>query len=169
MNYEIYSKDDIEKKKISPKPGNFIVTHGGGFDDLLIHIFTNSRWNHAALVISSEGTIIELETTGIRKRTLNEYPGGDFYLVDVELSEEDRAQTVAYAQAMLKRHEKYGFLTIISIILKIITHSRLIIKLDGTLICSEFVANALSEGGIIWDKDTSLITPADLYQKFINH
>jgi hypothetical protein len=72
---------------------------------------------------------------------------------------------------MTKKHAKYGFLTIATIIFKIITKSRLIIKRDGTLICSEFVARALAQGGLIWDKDPSLITPADLYKKFVmkNH
>jgi hypothetical protein len=167
MKHTTYSKHDIETKKISMKPGNFVVTHHSGFMDSLIHFFTRSRWNHAALVIASDGTLIELQTHGIQKRNIDTYPVEDYFLIDIEMSDEDRQQAVAYAQFMLKKHEKYGFLTVATIALKIVTHSRLVIKLDGTLICSEFVANALSVGGIIWDKDTSLITPADLYRRFV--
>lgn len=169
MKYKTYSHDDFKNKKIILKPGNFIVTHSNNLFDLLIHLFTGSPWNHAALIVSANGTLIELEESGIRERSIKEYANTKFHLIDIALSPEDRKQIVAYAKYMLKKHARYGFLTIISIIFKIITHSRLIVKLDGTLICSEFVANALSEGGIIWDKDTSLITPSDLYQKFIHN
>jgi hypothetical protein len=167
MKYKTYTQTELKKKKITPKPGNFIVTHTSSFLDTLIHIFTGSRWNHAALVVSSRGDLIELESSGIRKNTLKTYSSTQFHLVDVELSKIDRKQIVTYAQYMLKKHPTYGFLTVTSIAFKILTHSRLVVKLDGTLICSEFVAKALAEGGIIWDKDTSLITPGDLYNKFM--
>jgi uncharacterized protein YycO len=167
MKYKTYSQDELKKKKIVPKPGNFIVTHTSSFLDTLIHIFTGSRWNHAALVVSANGNLIELESSGIRKNTLKAYSSTQFHLVDVELSKEDRKQVVTYAKYMLKKHASYGFLTVASIAFKIVTHSRFVIKLDGTLICSEFVAKSLAEGGIIWDKDTSLISPGDLYNKFV--
>lgn len=167
MKHTTYSKHDIDNKKVVMKPGNFIVTHGSGFMDSMIRFFTRSRWNHAALVVSSDGTIIELLTRGIKKGSIHKYSPDDCYLVDIEMRDEDRKQAVDYAHFMLKKHEKYGFLTIATIALKIITRSRLVIKFDGTLICSEFVADALSEGGIIWEKDTSLITPADLYRRFV--
>ena len=167
MKFISYSKEHFEKKKLHLKPGNFIVTTGGGFIDRLIQFSTMSKWNHAALVIDSKGTVIDVIGTGIRKLPLSTFSQNDYHIVNVEMSDEDRKQVVAYAAFMLKKHAKYGFVTIASIVLKILTHSRLVIKLDGTLICSEFVANALAEGGVIWDKDTSLITPADLYNKFI--
>ncbi len=167
MRYKTYSKLDVDNKKVELKPGNFIVTHGTGIMDRMIQIFTNSHWNHAALVVSSSGETIESVSKGIRKNNLKEYGVNELYLIDAEMSEEDRKQVIEYAHFMLKKHSQYGFLTIASIAFKIITHSRLVIKLDGTLICSEFVAKALEEGGVIWDKDGSLITPADLYLKFV--
>ena len=168
MNHKTYSKYDIENQKIKLKPGSFIVTHSDSFMDLFVHIFTNSRWNHAALVASADGAIIELETKGIQKKAIKEYPAKDYYLIDIAMSDEDRKQVIEYAHFMLKKHAKFGFLTIATIFFKIITKSRLVVKLDGTLICSEFVAKALAQGGVIWDRDTSLITPADLYKKFVN-
>ena len=99
--------------------------------------------------------------------TINEYDPQDIYIVRVDMDEEDRKQVTDYAKAIFKRHEKYGFLTIASITFKTMTKSRLVLKLDGTLICSEFVANALARGGVIWYKDASLITPADLYHRLV--
>lgn len=167
MKYTIFAKQDFNKNKSALTPGNFVVTHGNDFFDTLIHIFTMSYWNHAALIVETNGTLIELTTGGIRKKNIADYPPKDIHIVAIDMSNEDRKQVREFAEVMLKRHPTYGFLTIASIALKIMTMSRLVIKLDGTLICSEFVARALAQGGIIWDKDPSLITPADLYTTFI--
>jgi len=167
VKYKLFTKKHVESQEVQLQPGNFIVTSSNSLFDKITHIVTLSRWNHAGLVTDSNGTIIELETHGIQKSNISEYSKKDYYVVDVDMSKEDRKQTVSYAEYMLKEHSEYGFLTILSIMFKILTHSRLVIKLDGTLICSEFVAKALAEGGVIWDKDTSLITPADLYKKFV--
>lgn len=168
MHFRHFTKKDVDEKKEQVKPGNFIVTLGGNdWFDTLERIFTMSPWNHSALIVDSDGTIIELLTKGIRKNNLSEYPPEKVHIVDIEMSHEDRQQVVQYAKFMLKKHDTYGWLTIASIAFKIITKSRLVVKLDGTLICSEFVARALSQGGVIWDKDPALITPADLYNMFI--
>lgn len=161
------TKTKHPKEKADVEAGNFIVIHGHDFIDKLIQIFTMSHWNHAALVVFTNGTIIELHTNGIKKNNISEYDAQDIHIVDIDMSVEDRKQVVKYADFMLKKHESYGFMTIVSIAFKIITRSRLIIKFDGTMICSEFVARALSQGGVIWEQDPALITPADLYNRFI--
>jgi uncharacterized protein YycO len=167
VRYNIYSRKDLLDRNYQLKAGNFIVTHGTGFIDRIIRLTTLSRWNHAALVVDGNGTLIELEAQGIRAVDISKYPADEFQIIDIEMSDEDRQQVVDYANFMLSKHSKYGFLTILTIALKIITRSRLVVKLDGTLICSEFVAKALAEGGVIWEKDTSLITPKDLWEKFV--
>lgn len=167
MAYHLYSREDIDNHKVTPQPGDFIVTHGKSFFSWLIRFATFSRWNHAALVVTTDGTIIEALGNGLRQNAITKYPADQFHLMRVELSDSDREQVVAYAEAMLKRHPKYGFLDIATIALKILTHARFVIKLDGTFICSEFVAKSLAQGGVIWYKDTSLITPADLYRRFV--
>jgi hypothetical protein len=167
MKCQIYNRQDLLSEKLPLLPGDFILTHGGGLFDQLIQIFTRSPWNHVALIIDREGSIVELVEQGIRRHHLGKYDACEIFLVRTDFGEQDRSEIVSYAIEMLRRHEKYGFFQIASIALKIITKSRLIIKLDGTLICSEFVANALARGGVIWDSDTSLITPADLYRKLV--
>ena len=167
--YKIYTKKDLDNKKFELKPGNFFVTHGHDFFDVITQIFTVSHWNHAGLVTDAKGTIIELTTKGIKKKHISEYNKEDMYVVDIHMSHDDRMEIVDYAHTMLRRHATYGFLTVVSIAFKILTKSRVVIKLDGTLICSEFVAKALEHGGVIWNKDTSLITPGDLYNQFVNH
>ncbi len=147
-------------------PGDFIVTHGNDIFDKGIQLFTSSPWNHAAIIIDNDGTIAELTSKGIEQNNISKYDAKERFVVHMDFSDEDRGEVLTYAKYMLAKHDAYGFLTIISIGFKILTKSRLVVKLDGTLICSEFVARALSEGGLIWPKDPSLITPADLYNFF---
>jgi hypothetical protein len=158
----VMSKAQVETSR-DVVPADFIVTHGSGLEDALIRFMTRSRWNHAALIAGADGTIIEATGRGIKRDNIRKYRRRDYYLVRLEMEADDRAEAVAYANAMADRHERYGYLTIFAIVLRIVTRLRLVIKVDGTLICSEFVARSLSQGGRIWYKDTSLITPADLY------
>lgn len=149
-------------------PGDFIVTHDDGPIDRLIQLATRSHWNHSALIVSPDGDLVELVGQGIRRSHISKYDKKNLYLVRLDsLSDEDRRQIVHYADVMVERHQRYGYLTIATIVVKILTRSRLVIKLDGTLICSEFVGKALAHGGQVWEQDTSLITPADLYNRYV--
>lgn len=167
MAHLVLSKQQVEQQAAPLAPADFIVTHGSGVFDRLIQAFTRSTWNHAALIVAADGTIVEALGSGIKQGNISKYHAKDFFLVRVELSDEDRAQVCAYAAIMNDRHAKYGYLTIAAIALRIVTKLRLVIKIDGTMICSEFVAQSLAQGGHIWDKDTALITPADLYNTFV--
>jgi len=162
------NKEDIYKGRATLLGADVIVTKGTSLFDRLTQIFTFSKWNHAALVLNDYGDIAELTAFGIKRHNLfARYHKKDFYIIRLDLLKEDRIQAIQYALTMLKRHSRYGFLTIISIMFKIIFKSHLVVKINGTLICSEFVAKALEHAGVIWSKDTSLITPADLFNFFV--
>ncbi|SRR5260221_3352795 len=167
MRCKVYQKSKCDFAAIKLAPGDFILTHGRSLFDILIQFFTMSHWNHSALIVDSKGSIIELVEGGIKKHKLSKYQHQEVFLVKVEFNDPDRKEILDYAYEMLRRHQKYGFAQIVSITFKIITKSRLIIKLDGTQICSEFVANALARGGVVWDTDTSLVSPADIYNKIV--
>jgi hypothetical protein len=63
---------------------------------------------------------------------------------------------------------QYGWLTIASIILTLLTNSRIVFGMIGTAVCSGFVAEALVRTGIIFDKPPSHMMPADLAQKYLS-
>ena len=167
--HAVFTRQQVQSGEQQLIPGDFIVTHGNGFVDSLIRLMTRSRWNHAALITASDGTLIEALGTGLTRDNISKYRRRDYFVVRLELDAEDRQQVVAYADAMLKRHPQYGFWTIATIALRILTKMRFIIKKDGTFICSEFVARSLAQGGRIWFEDTSLITPADLYNSCVKN
>jgi hypothetical protein len=167
--HAVITRDQVQSGAERLVAGDFIVTHGSGFVDWLIRAMTRSYWNHAALITASDGTLIEALGTGLTRDNINKYQRRDYFVVRLDLNEEDREQVVAYANTMLERHPKYGVWTIITIALRILTKMRFIIKRDGTFICSEFVARSLAQGGRIWFEDTSLITPADLYDSCVRN
>lgn len=143
-------------------PGDFLVSHDGDVIDRLIQFGTRSHWNHAALIIDADGTVIEALSTGLAESPASKYASRDTYHVAVALSEEDRREVVAFARSMLSRHARYGWLQIAAIVLRLLTGGRLVLKIDGTFICSELVARALGQGGVIWTRDPALMSPADL-------
>src|SRR5260221_8552641 len=159
MQCKVFKKSECKPGELKYQPGDFILTHGTSIFDRLIQLFTQSHWNHTALIIDADGTIVELVEQGIKKHNLKKYEGTEYFIIQTDFSAEDRREIFDYAEFMLKKHPNYGFGQIISITFKIITKSRLIIQLDGTQICSEFIANALARGGVNWDKDASLVSP----------
>lgn len=145
-------------------PGDFLLCHGTGKLDRLVQLATRSHWNHTALYVGAG--IIEAQSQGIVRRSVDEYEGTDVHVVHPPLTPAQRDAVVAYAEHMANAHDAYGVLQIGAIVLQIVTHGRLVVKLDGTLICSEFVARALEHGGIVFDRDPGLISPAYLAQVF---
>jgi uncharacterized protein YycO len=152
----------VETPATPVQAGDFMLVHGTDFIDRLISLGTRSKWTHAALVIDEQGTIVEATSGGVHYANISKYAGYDHLLVRVPLSDEDRTEVHDFAVAMAEQHEKYGFLTIAAIVLKLITRLRLVLKVDGTFICSEFVARALGQGGVIWERDPALMAPVDL-------
>ena len=148
-------------------PGDFVLTHGDTLLDRLTQIATHSQWNHAALITDISGELVEATAKGLRTGSLESYNSNRFLVRITDFTSADRVRMVNYAKMMLGLHESYGILTIISIVFKILTHSRLVVTLDKTLICSQFVANCLFIGGYPWTRDTTLITPADLFNTFV--
>jgi hypothetical protein len=161
---------------ISPQPGDFIVTHGKGLFDQLIRFGETLRvsaadrkyayWNHAALITSPDGNLIQAMAQGVERGNLSDYAVSDYYLVRIRASDEDRAEVVAFGEWALNAHSKYGFLTLISIALTIITGCKLTFFIDGSFICSGLVARAQERTTALFSHDPVHITPAELAQYY---
>lgn len=147
------------------RPGDFLLCHGTSRLDRLIQFATRSHWNHVALAVGG-GWLVEAQSQGIVCRHVDEYAGTDYHVIPPPLTAAQRNKVCAYAHHMADAHDRYGYVQIAAIVLQILTRGRLVLKLDGTLICSEFVSRALEHGGIIFDRDPALISPAYLAQVF---
>lgn len=157
-----------------PRPGDFFLTHGSDLYAVAIRLGQKLRihgpdepfthWNHAGLFIGGEGEIVEAVREGIVARSIAAYRPTDYSVVKLGIPDEDRAQMVAFARSALGA--QYGFWTIGSIVLSLLTGAKLSVRMDGTYICSELVARALERAGYCSDRAPENIAPADLAKYF---
>ncbi len=164
------------KEEQNPQPGDFLLTHAHAFTSQLIRFGESLRyrgknrefayWSHAVAVVSAEGEIVEALGRGVTAGHISKYAGSDYVYVRVDATDTDRAEMAAFAKA--KVDERYGFLTIASIIVSLLTTGRLRFQLAGTEICSGLVARMLERGTYVWDVPASIM-PADLARFFDVH
>jgi hypothetical protein len=157
-----------------PLPGDFILTHGGEFWSRVIHFGQGLRftgkdrvytyWNHTALIVSAEGALIEALGPGVRRSRLADYEGTQYTIVHIDASDEDRAEMVAFAEHWVGAD--YGWATIVSITLSLLTGAKLSFGFAGQLICSGLVARALERTRVIFEQEPSHVMPAELAKMF---
>jgi hypothetical protein len=156
-------------------PGDFLLTHSAAWTGKLIRFgqrirFTGedakyAHWNHAALFVNYSGDIIEALGAGVQLRNVSVYRDTEYHVVYLQnVSDEDRAQEVAFAQHCL--HDRYGWLTDASLGLSLLTGSKFGFGINGQMICSGLVARCLERTGEIFEFDSWNATPAELAKHF---
>ena len=131
-----------------------------------------ASWNHCAIYIGN-GEIIEALTNGVVHSYASKYPSKDVRVLTVEAKnwngprstiEYDpimRANAVSFALSCVG--EKYGFLTIFAIAVKVLTKGKLDFNIQGTSICSGLAARCLERLGYNFQPyDPAELTPAYL-------
>ena len=78
----------------------------------------------------------------------------------IEASDEDRTEAATFARTCVGA--EYGWLTIVSIALSLLTGGGLAFAIDGQLICSGLVARSLERTTAIFKRDSARIMPAEL-------
>jgi hypothetical protein len=153
-------------------PGDFLLTHGSAPFSRLIQFGQSLRihgtdrtftfWNHAALIINEDGDLIEALGGGLTRTNARKYQPNDYAIVPVRAEKADRLQVVRFAEYMADKHPPYGWLTIASIALTLLTGGKFTFFIDGQMICSGFVARALERTDAIFNREPVHIMPADL-------
>jgi uncharacterized protein YycO len=159
------------------QPGDFVLVSGTSFWSRVIQLGQRlrihgddvryTRWNHAALISSPDGDIIEALRQGVEKRHLSVYQDVPHVIVDTEDAGIDRAEAVRFAQSCVG--ERYGWVQIVSIALALLTGTKFSFGVAGENICSGLVAKSLERGRAIFDRDSANIAPADLAKYFGVH
>jgi hypothetical protein len=154
------------------QPGDFILTHGDSFFSHLIRFGQQLRvhgddrpytyWNHAALISTTDGGLIEARGDGVKRTKLSDYTPKDYQLVHIDATDADRKEAVTFAEWAADTRCKYGRLTIASIALSVLTGCKLAFFVDGEFICSGLVARALERTTAVFSLDPVHIAPADL-------
>lgn len=158
----------------APRAGDFILTHGDEWTSELIRFGQRLRyrgasakytyWNHAALLVDDDGAIVEALGTGVARRSIHDYDPTQYTVVRIEASDEDRAEAATFACSAVGA--QYGWVTIVSIALSLVTGGKFSFAIDGQLICSGLVARALERTNAIFRHDPARIMPAELAELF---
>ena len=168
---------DAQLQSAGPyQPGDFVLVKSKTFQAKLIRLGQWLRfrgddrryigWSHAAMIVGGDGMLVEAVGSGVRSMHIDHYKDVEYKVVDISalVEEPDREEVVAFANWCLD--ERYGYMTIISITVAILTGSKLIFGIDGQNICSGLVARALERTRAIFQRASSHITPADLAKMF---
>jgi hypothetical protein len=165
-----------------PSPGDFGVAKGGGAIMAFVRLGTFSRYGHACVAESvhqsGQITVIEPMPSGCRRRVARP---GEFVWSDIPLSDEQRAEVVAYAAGCLGAG--YDWPAIRGFVLRWWAHrltpwrrprhaspagrgARATDPEAGTLICSELPVLAYRRVGVDMapGKPAGAVSPGDLRQ-----
>jgi len=169
--YKVYAAGQDPTKYV---PGDFILVSSKGILAKFIRFGQFIRyhgkmkpfahWNHAAMIIDEGGTIVEAVGRGVIVSNISEYKDVEYYYVTTKLNKQSRDQTVSACKSFIK--DKYGFLTILSIALELLTGIKMQFTNSNTMICSAVVAQSLWAGGIVFDRNPYQMMPADLAASF---
>jgi len=169
--YKVYAAGEDSPKYV---PGDFLLVSTVGVLAKLIRFgqFIRyhgrmkpfSHWNHAAMVVDEDGTLIEAVGRGVVYGHVSEYKNVEYYYVSTKLNKQSRDQVIAACKSFLK--DKYGWFTIASIALELITGIKFEFSQNNRMICSAVVAQSLWAGGVIFDSNPYQMMPADLAASF---
>jgi uncharacterized protein YycO len=167
VSYKVYEVGQEPPKFI---PGDFILVSTTGILAKCIRAgqflrYHNkmrpfAHWNHAAMIVDTDGTIVEAAGRGVRYANISEYKSTEYYLVSTKLNKQSRDQAVEAAKNFVK--DKYGWFTILSIVMQLVTGIEFQFSFGDSVICSGLVAMSLWAGGVIFDCNPYQMMPADL-------
>lgn len=153
-------------------PGDFLLTHGDSFFSRLIRFGEGLRihgddkvyawFNHAALVTGADGEIAEALGRGVVRGNASKYQAKDYVVVRTGADAEDVDEVLAFSRWVVENRPGYGWFTIMSLALTMLTGAKFTFFIDGEYICSGFVARAMERTGALFSRDPVHITPADL-------
>lgn len=172
------------------EPGDILLVQGEGFVDNLIRFGERKKihgWRYAiknhrkkvidatdptsvahAAVYVGNHYVIEALAKGLELSPVSKYPEGCYLLAKLsvvrpEVTLEERMALVTFAREQLARHDEYGWLSIMSVVVQMLTPTKFDISWDGAIICSAFGAQCWEHAGVTIKPRSSLTTtPTDL-------
>jgi hypothetical protein len=153
------------------RPGDFILVRGTSWRSRLIRLFERlhfrrpgelhcSYWSHAALVVGTNGTIVEAGTAGVVVQHIEKYRDVDYHYVTVQATPDERRRAVRFASACIG--SPYSRLALVSFAVSALTLGRVRFRDPKYDMCGSLVAKALGCAGETFDLPPADILPADL-------
>jgi len=121
-----------------------------------------AHWTHAAVVVATDGSLVEAETAGVKRSPISKYRDDEYHLVRLgsDFDAAGRSRAVAYAEGQVG--QGFGFLDLFGATLYLLFGWPLRLIRRNHQICSTLVVHALQQGGQAANLDPGLTLPADL-------
>lgn len=122
--------------------------------------------NHIAVCAGDH--VIEALARGLTRSPLTKYGIADSTVLPLtavcpDVTDTERGRVVAFAEHELAAKDSYSWLGIASIVLQLLTPTRLDVSVDGAMICSAFGARCWEHAGVTLQTRSPYTTmPADL-------
>jgi hypothetical protein len=122
---------------------------------------------HAAVYVGNH-FVIEALADGLNLSPVEKYSEGTYLLAKLsdvypDVCDQQRQALAKFARDQLANHDKYGWLSILSVVMQMLTPIKLDISWDGALICSAFAGQCWEHAGVTLSTPSSLTTtPTDL-------
>lgn len=117
--------------------------------------------NHMAMSLGGF-KLVESLMEGVQRTSLVRYEDDYYAVVHTQMGQLDQEQMLSFVESVLSAKTGYGFLHMASILLTLLTPSKIFFGVSGTEICSGFGAESLTRAGWIWDGPPAFIYPADV-------
>lgn len=156
--------------------GDVILTHSAFWTGKMIRFGQRLRWrgarrpyadfNHAVLVVGADGGIVEALGHGVEHNMLSKYQDTQYALIRTHIAPPDTEQVLDFAESVLNARAEYGYLEILSLGLTLAIPLPVQFGSPGTMVCSGFVAAALTRAGVVWKVTPEYAMPADIAEHY---
>jgi hypothetical protein len=154
--------------------GDFVLCHRRGLIAALIRFgqavrFRGERrrfayWSHAALVVSTDGAIVEALARGVQRGHIDAYRDVEYTVVRTRTTRQDAQQILFFVDRVAGF--RYGWSTIVCCALGLVTGGKITFGFQGQSICSGLVARSQERSGAYFDRLAEDCMPADLAEHY---
>lgn len=102
----------------------------------------NPIWTHSALIVGTDGTIVEALAEGVRRTNISKYAGVQTKVISLPVPADDPRRAYAARFALGQVGDGYGVADFISLAFSMLFGNRWSTHQDGKPICSELVSRA---------------------------
>lgn len=123
----------------------------------------DARWTHSALIVSTDGDIVEALARGVARSHISKYDSVEVLTVSPGVAADDPRRGFAVAFALSHVGDAYGYLDFVSLAMTLLTGLDWSLHSDRSFICSQLVARAtecFTHDGYDWPCEQMM--PADL-------
>ena len=153
------------------RPGDFILVRGTSWRSRIASCYGRVRargpeerqcacWNHAAVVVSPGGVIVEAGTEGVVLQHLDKYRGEDYHYVAIRATPTQRWRAVRFARSRVG--SRYGTLALGGLAVSLLTRGHIRLPESENELCGSLVARALACAGERFEMRPSDMLPGDL-------